>query len=61
MELRKVVGIAGARVLEGELPVPRAHERFNEEGRLVDDMLRDRLASVVERLADEAGILLAAA
>ncbi len=61
MELRKVVGIAGARVLEGELPVPRAHERFNEEGRLVDDMLRDRLASVVERLVDEAGILLAAA
>ena len=61
MELRKVVGIAGARVLEGELPVPRAHERFNEEGRLVDDMLRDRLASVVERLADEAGILLVAA
>ena len=61
MELRKVVGIAGARVLEGELPVPRAHERFNEEGRLVDDMLRDRLAGVVERLAEEAGILLAAA
>ena len=61
MELRKVVGIAGARVLEGELPVPRAHERFDEEGRLVDDMLRDRLAGVVERLAEEAGILLAAA
>ena len=61
MELRKVLGIAGARVLEGELPVPRAHERFDEEGRLLDDMLRERLAGVVERLAEEAGILLAAA
>jgi chromate reductase, NAD(P)H dehydrogenase (quinone) len=61
MDLRKVLGIAGARVLEGELPVPKAHERFDEEGRLVDDMLRERLAGVVEHLAEEAGILLAAA
>jgi chromate reductase len=61
MDLRRVLGIAGARVLEDELPVPKAHERFDEEGRLVDDMLRGRLAGVVEHLAEEAGILLAAA
>jgi chromate reductase len=60
-DLRKVLGIAGARVLEGELPVPRAHERFDENGRLTDDMVRQRLAQVVERLAEEASILLAAA
>jgi len=61
VDLRRVLGIVGARVLEGELPVPKAHERFDEEGRLVDDMLRGRLAMIVERLAEEAGILLAAA
>jgi len=61
MDLRRVLGITGARVLEDEQPVPKAHERFDEEGRLVDDMLRERLAGVVEHLAEEAGILLAAA
>lgn len=60
-DLRRVLGVAGARVLEGELPVPRAQDRFNEDGRLVDDMLQERLADVVERLAQEAGVLLAAA
>jgi chromate reductase len=60
-DLRRVLGIAGARVLEGELPVPRAQERFDERGRLADDMVRSRLSEVVERLAEEAAILSAAA
>jgi chromate reductase len=60
-DLRRVLGIVGARVLEGELPVPRAHDRFDEEGRLTDDMLQQRIADVVERLAEEAGVLVAAA
>ena len=31
-ELRKVLASAGARVLDGELPVPAAHTRFDEGG-----------------------------
>ena len=53
-ELRKVLASAGARVLEGELPVARAHTRFDEAGGLVDDELRERLAGVVRSLADAA-------
>lgn len=50
-ELRKSLGIAGARALEVNLPVARAHERFDEEGRLADEELRERLAEVVKELA----------
>ncbi|MEX2211602.1 MAG: NADPH-dependent FMN reductase [Gaiellaceae bacterium] len=50
-ELRRTLGIAGARVLEVELPVARAHERFDEHGRLLDDELRERLAEIVRELA----------
>jgi len=46
-ELRKVLASAGARVLEGELPVPTAHSRFDEAGRLIDEELRERLGEVV--------------
>src|SRR5437867_2948922 len=60
-DLRKVLGIAGARVLEGELAVPHAQDRFDEDGRLADEMVRERLAGVVERLVEEASLLLAAA
>jgi chromate reductase len=51
-EGRKVLGALGARVLDHELPVPHAHERFDEKGRLGDDELRDELAVVVEALAE---------
>jgi chromate reductase len=54
-DLRRILGIAGARVLEGELPVPRAHEAFDAEGRLsnriVAERLRSHLAALVERAA----------
>src|SRR5579875_1949282 len=33
-ELRKALGLAGARVLDEELAVPTAHEAFHEDGRL---------------------------
>jgi len=36
-ELRKILGTAGARVVEAELAIPRAHERLAEQGRLVLD------------------------
>jgi chromate reductase len=60
-DLRRVLGIVGARILEGELPVPKAQERFDERGRLTDGLVLRRLAEVVERLAEEASILVAAA
>ena len=53
-ELRKSLGIAGARALEVSLPVARAHERFDRQGRLADEELRERLAGVVMELAASA-------
>ncbi len=53
-ELRKILAATGARVLEDELPVPQAHLRVDEAGRLTDDELRTRLADVVYALVDEA-------
>jgi chromate reductase len=50
-DLRRSLGIAGARVLEVELPVARAHQRFDEQGRLEDDQLRERLTEIVRELA----------
>jgi chromate reductase len=50
-DLRRSLGIAGARVLEVELPVAKAHERFDDQGRLEDEQLRERLAEIVRELA----------
>ena len=50
-DLRRSLGIAGARVIEVELPVAKAHERFDAHGRLRDDQLRERLVEVVRELA----------
>ena len=60
-DLRRSLGIAGARVLEAELPVARAHERFDDAGTLRDEQLRERLAGVVRELAAAAETLPAAA
>jgi chromate reductase len=49
-ELRKVLASAGARVLDGELPLPVAHTQFDEAGRLVDEATNERLAEVVQSL-----------
>jgi chromate reductase len=49
-DLRKVLGTVGARVIEGEVAVGRAHERFDEQGFLHDDDLRDQLRKVTETL-----------
>ena len=50
-ELRKVLGLMGARVLETGLAVPHAEEHVDEEGHLLDPDMRDRLADVVAELA----------
>jgi chromate reductase, NAD(P)H dehydrogenase (quinone) len=52
-ELRKVCAAIGARVLEVELPVGHAHTRFDEDGRLIDDSIREQLQGVVDVLAAE--------
>jgi len=53
-DLRRVLGIAGARVVEGEVPVARAQDAFDESGRLVDSRVAERLAAHVEALVAEA-------
>jgi chromate reductase len=59
--LRKALGLAGARVLDVELPIARAHERFDDDGVLVDLEIRDRLTEIVGELADSRRVLAAAA
>jgi chromate reductase len=49
-ELRKVLAAIGARVLEVELPVGRAATRFDADGNLVDEEIREQLAAVARAL-----------
>jgi chromate reductase, NAD(P)H dehydrogenase (quinone) len=56
-ELRKALGVAGARVIGDELPVTRAHEKFDAAGRLLDGELHERLRLLLETLALEASPL----
>lgn len=61
-ELRKVLGATGARVVDLELPVGQAPQRFDEAtGALTDDATRDGLREVVWSLVDETVPLRAAA
>ena len=48
--LRKALGIAGARVLDAELPVAKAHDLFSADGELTDPETRERLAEIVSGL-----------
>jgi chromate reductase len=52
-ELRKVLKTAGARVVETEVAVGKADSRFDEDGALVDDDIREQLAETVELLLAE--------
>ena len=52
-ELRKVLATAGARVVEGDVAVGHAHERFDEQGTLIDESLLEQLDEVVQALVDE--------
>ena len=53
-ELRKVLGVLGARVVDAEVAVAHAGERFDERGDLVDPQAREQLAQAVENLLHEA-------
>ena len=52
-ELRKVLGAMGARVAEAELSVGHAHEKLDENGRLIDDDVRQGLSEALETLLAE--------
>jgi chromate reductase, NAD(P)H dehydrogenase (quinone) len=60
-ELRKVLGAMGARVAEVEIAVGRAQEKFDEDGRLTDEEVRQELRDALETLTAETRPTLAAA
>ena len=60
-ELRKVLGAMGARVVEAEVAVGRAHEKLDADGNLADDDVRDQLLDALATLRSEAAPQLAAA
>ena len=49
-DLRKVLASAGARVVDGELPVALAHTRFDADGRATDEEAREHLGEILEAL-----------
>jgi len=53
-DLKRILGIAGARVVGTEIPVTRAHERFDSEGRLLDGEVFEQLRLHLTTLASEA-------
>jgi chromate reductase len=59
--LRKALGIAGARVVEVDLPVGRAGEKFDDDGRLADEEIVEKLDDVLASLRDHTEVLAAVA
>jgi chromate reductase len=53
-DLKRILGVAGARVVGTEIPVARAHERFDSEGRLLDGEDFEQLRLHLTTLASEA-------
>ena len=53
-DLKRILGVAGARVVGTEIPVTRAHERFDTNGRLVDGEVFEQLRLHLTTLASEA-------
>jgi len=49
-ELRKVLAATGARVIDGEVAVGHAHQKFDSGGRLTDEPLDEALAEVIDAL-----------
>jgi chromate reductase, NAD(P)H dehydrogenase (quinone) len=49
-ELRKVLGATGARVLDVELAIGHAAERFDEQGHLADESVREQLEETLDAL-----------
>jgi chromate reductase len=53
--VRRALGIMGADVLDGELPVGMAATAFDDDGGLLDADLRGRLGELVHVLAARSG------
>lgn len=51
-DLRRILGVAGADVIDSELPVGPAADVFDGNGRLADEAIRAALADRVQTLAD---------
>jgi chromate reductase len=54
-ELREVLSAMGARVVDGEVAVGHAMDRFDSLGRLNDPNLEEQVREVVRQLLVEAG------
>ena len=60
-DLRRILGIVGARVVDGDFPVSRAQDVFDADGRLASPLLEDRLRNhLVHLVAVAAPVSLAA-
>jgi chromate reductase, NAD(P)H dehydrogenase (quinone) len=59
-DLRKILGIAGARVVGGSVAIPHAAERFDADGRLVDAQLRQELGELLRDLTTQTELRVAA-
>ena len=53
-DLKRILGVAGARVVGTEIPVARAHERFDAQGRLLNSEVFEQLRLHLTTLASEA-------
>ena len=53
-DLKKILGAAGARVVGTEIPVSRANEKFDADGRLLDGEVFEQLRLHLVTLAAEA-------
>jgi chromate reductase len=60
-DLRRILGIAGARVTEGEVSVAHAQNAFDGTGRLTDPLVAERLREHLDALVREATFLPVAA
>jgi hypothetical protein len=56
-----VLARAGARVLDDDVPVATAHLRFDEQGQLADEEVRERLRDLGAALCAEVSARLVAA
>ncbi len=52
-ELRKVLAAMGARVVEGDVALGHAHQKFDDDGALSDDEARAQLQALVSQLVEE--------
>lgn len=60
-DLRRVLSVAGARVISGDLPVGRAQDAFDDSGRLTSKLVAERLRNHLATLALEASPVTVAA